>query len=71
MSSYLSTDIRDFVSVVNTTLIDEVIVDNLLPIATTLNDTQANITSLLAQSSYINSTASIFSGLMIDLNTGM
>jgi hypothetical protein len=71
MQGYLSTDIQAFVAVVNTTLIDEVIVNNLIPLATSLNNTQANITSIEAQSSSISANQAVFATLVTTLNSGI
>ena len=62
MQGYLATDLTDFVGVINITLINVTIVDNMIPLAIQLNETQVNITSLKTQSAafmdiLVNSTA--------------
>jgi hypothetical protein len=70
LTGYFSTDIQAFVAQINTTLIDEVIVNNMLPIAATLSAAHVNVTSILAQSTSIASIQTTFTSAVNQLNTG-
>jgi predicted GTPase len=71
MQGYLSDDILAFVGVINITLVDVTIVNNLIPIANQLNTTQDNITSILAQSKIISDNQVIFNDLLGSVNSGI
>ena len=71
MEGYLSDDILAFVGVINITLVDVTIVNNLIPIANQLNATQDNITSILAQSKNISGNQVNLNDLLGSVNSGI
>lgn len=68
---YLEADINQFISIINVTLINGTIVNNLLPIAVLLNQTQDNITEILSKSTNAMNTKTALSNLFSELDTGM
>lgn len=68
---YLESDINQFISIINITLINITIVNNLLPIAILLNQTQDNITVILSKSASAMDTKSTLTSLFSSLNTSI